>query len=324
MAVHSAVLVADSLLEQGTIGRVRTTRGQTTYQADSDALFRGWPIAVLVDQNTAGAAEWLAAALQDNHRAVVVGSPSRGAHQARPFGGLPMEDDGAGPFEYEATVKSTVPVGDGRWSIAMVTGHLERGDGRPLADVAGAMLGASSSIEKPRGGVRPDHVIPGPRPGFGVPRDPFAEAHAGPEGRDIEPAGREARLVRRFDPQCRREGPPRGPENAMRTPQILPGDRSVLPGRTAADLARASPSRTSPVRPTRRPAGPASRSRWHSSTAAGRCSRPTGAAAAFRSSMSRRGRSSPSPTSAADWPTSPSCPTAATCWPSTGRRMSFC
>ena len=171
-AVHPAVLLADCLLDHGTIGRVRTARGETTYQADPDALFRGWPIAVLVDQNTAGAAEWLAAALQDNHRAVVVGSPSRGAHQTRPAGGLPMETVGMVPFEYEATVRSTVPVGDGPWSIGIVTGYLERGDGRPLADVAGAILGASSSIEKPKAGVQPDHAILGPRPGFGTPRGP--------------------------------------------------------------------------------------------------------------------------------------------------------
>ena len=50
-----------------------------TYQADSDALFRGWPMAVLVGEFTRGTAEWLAAAIQDNHRAMLVGSPTRGA-----------------------------------------------------------------------------------------------------------------------------------------------------------------------------------------------------------------------------------------------------
>ena len=51
-SVHPAVLLADSLLDHGSIGRVRTARGETTYQADSDALFRGWPMAVLVDEST--------------------------------------------------------------------------------------------------------------------------------------------------------------------------------------------------------------------------------------------------------------------------------
>jgi carboxyl-terminal processing protease len=167
-AVHPAVLMADSLLEGGAIGRVWTTRGETTYQADSDALFRGWPIAVLIDQNTAGSAEWIAAALQDNHRAVVVGSPSRGAGRGAPADGLPTEYDGLVPFEYEATVRSTIPVGDGRWTIALVTAYLERGDGRPLADPIGRALAASLNREKPKGGVQPDHLLPptqhGPNP----------------------------------------------------------------------------------------------------------------------------------------------------------------
>ncbi len=116
-SVHTAVLLADSLLESGPIGRVKTARGETTYQADADAIFRGWPLAVLVDVNTAGAAEWLAAALQDNHRAVIVGSPTMSA-RINPGPGF---------------VKSTIPVGDGRLSVSLATGSLERGDGRPLS-----------------------------------------------------------------------------------------------------------------------------------------------------------------------------------------------
>ncbi len=159
-AVHPAVLLADSLLERGAIGRVRTARGETTYQADADALFRGRPIAVLVDQETSGTAEWLAAALQDNHRAVLVGGATAGAHRRRLVapGSSPVED--AWPMADEAVVKTTVPVGDGRWSISMATGTLERGDGRPLADRAGDVAGDPSEKERPRGGVQPDHHIP--------------------------------------------------------------------------------------------------------------------------------------------------------------------
>jgi carboxyl-terminal processing protease len=159
-AVHPAVLLADSLLERGAIGRVLTARGETTYQADADALFRGWPIAVLVDQDTSGTAEWLVAALQDNHRAVIVGSPTAGAQRRRPVApGVPPVED-AWPKAEEAVVKTMVPVGDGRWSISMATGTLERGDGRPLADRVGALPGDSSEQERPRGGVQPDHSFP--------------------------------------------------------------------------------------------------------------------------------------------------------------------
>ena len=75
-SAHTTVLVADSLLESGVIGRIRTNKGETTYHAEPEAIFRGWPLAVLVAGTTRGTAEWLAAALQDNRRAIVVGSPT--------------------------------------------------------------------------------------------------------------------------------------------------------------------------------------------------------------------------------------------------------
>lgn len=156
--VHPAVLLADSLLESGPIGRVRTVGGETTYQADPDALFRGWPIVVLVDQTTSGAAEWVAAALQDNHRAVVVGRPTRGSPEA--FSGGDRAREGAFPRRYEGVVTSTIPVGDGRWSISMVTGYLERGDGRPMVGRLAQMLGEAPGSNPSAGGVQPDRAIP--------------------------------------------------------------------------------------------------------------------------------------------------------------------
>ncbi len=107
---HPTLLIADSLLERGKIGRSRTTDRETTYEADADALLPGLPMAVLVGEETTGAAEWLAAALQDNHRAVIVGRPTRG------FG----------------AIKTTVPVGETGDSLTLTTGELERGDGRPI------------------------------------------------------------------------------------------------------------------------------------------------------------------------------------------------
>ena len=146
--VHPTVLLADSLLDHGSIGRVRTVEREMTYEADSDALFRGWPIAVLVDGMTSGTAEWLAAALQDNHRAILVGSPTAGAS------GRSTTD-----------VRSHVTVGDGTWSINLVTGYLLRGDGHPLSDVSSGPPGINSGLnrrlnyveEKKKGGVQPDH-----------------------------------------------------------------------------------------------------------------------------------------------------------------------
>lgn len=164
-SAHPAVLLADSLLERGTIGRIRTARGTTIYQADADALFRDWPIAVLVDTVTSGSAEWLAAVLQDNHRAVVVGRPTRGGRNMTgpdpaSLGRIVRRDaPDAAPRQGDsrhvvvASMRTIVPVGDGPMALSMVTGILESSGGRSLdAGPAHAPLSGS--------GVQPDRPLP--------------------------------------------------------------------------------------------------------------------------------------------------------------------
>ena len=116
-SVHTAMLLADSLLERGVIGRIRTSQGETTYQSDPDALFRGWPLAVLVDDTTSGAAEWLAAALEDNRRAVLVDTPTSSTRGNPGYG----------------VVTSLIPVSSSEWSVSLATGILERGNGKPVS-----------------------------------------------------------------------------------------------------------------------------------------------------------------------------------------------
>jgi carboxyl-terminal processing protease len=168
-SAHPAMLLADSLLDRGAIGRVRTARGETTYRADADVLFRGWPIAVLVDPLTAGPAEWLAAALQDNHRAVIVGRPTRGSRApARRGPVFPIRRDHTAAAIHdadaaglgEAFIKTTVPVGDGSMSLSLVTGILERGDGRPLDGHGVAVAFQPPDPAGPIGGVQPDRPVP--------------------------------------------------------------------------------------------------------------------------------------------------------------------
>ena len=148
-SAHTAVLVADSLLESGAIGRIRTTKGETAFQAEPEAILRGWPLAVLVDGTTLGTAEWLAAALQDNRRAVLVGSPTQG-FQPNPSFGL---------------ITSVIPVG-GEWSVALATGILERGDGRPLTllDLPVPMAIRPRRPMNPLAGVHPDVAVRAPEP----------------------------------------------------------------------------------------------------------------------------------------------------------------
>ncbi len=77
--VEEARLIASIFIEQGTIV---STRGRTqpsdTLTATGGAISPSIPVVVLVDSNTASAAEIVTAALQDHHRATVVGTHTFG------------------------------------------------------------------------------------------------------------------------------------------------------------------------------------------------------------------------------------------------------
>ena len=152
-AFHPTVLLADSLLDHGRIGQVRQADRVMKYEATPDALFRGWPIAVLVNWETTCGAEWLAAALQDNHRAMIIGTPTASAFSRTETG--------------TADVSSTIPLGDGSWSLLLTTGELQRGDGRSIAPPPGKgpVHGRIERVLPPGSadtinwGVKPDHLI---------------------------------------------------------------------------------------------------------------------------------------------------------------------
>jgi carboxyl-terminal processing protease len=157
-SLHPTVLLADSLLDHGRIGQVREAERVMTYDATPDALFRGWPLVALIDAETALTAEWLAAALQDNRRAVLVGTATQGGWvQPRQ---LPS-------FPGTAVLRSSVPVGDGAWYLSLITARLEHGDGRPLAAAPVplnplAILSRRSperNEQQANGGVKPDHSV---------------------------------------------------------------------------------------------------------------------------------------------------------------------
>jgi carboxyl-terminal processing protease len=76
----AAVSAADAFMDGGLVvrSRGRLASSNAAYYAQPGDLLQGAPIVVLIDSGTASAAEVLAGALQDAHRAVLMGSRSFG------------------------------------------------------------------------------------------------------------------------------------------------------------------------------------------------------------------------------------------------------
>jgi carboxyl-terminal processing protease len=110
--LDKAVWLADSFLDEGRIveSRGRRKRGET-YRARKGQALPETPLVVLVNGATAAGAEIVAAALQDNKRAKVVGAATMGA----------------------GTVQTLMPIDRDR-AIRLTTAFEYRADGRRLQD----------------------------------------------------------------------------------------------------------------------------------------------------------------------------------------------
>lgn len=78
--LSEAIQVSDLFLDKGDIVKTQGREGNSAklYQAERGDITKGLPIIVFIDRFTASSSEILAAALQDNNRAVVIGSSSFG------------------------------------------------------------------------------------------------------------------------------------------------------------------------------------------------------------------------------------------------------
>ncbi len=102
--LHHAQLMAGGLLDGRVLWRTRDARGEVKEaRSGNEALFRDWPMAVLINAHMNPAVEAVAAALQDAGRATLVGQPTQGA----------------------GYINSLFPLPDGG-SLVLRTGRLER------------------------------------------------------------------------------------------------------------------------------------------------------------------------------------------------------
>jgi carboxyl-terminal processing protease len=109
--LEAAVEVADQLLEEGVIVSAdgRTPAARFTMNATPGEALPGVPVVVLVNHSTASAAEILAGALQDHHRAKLLGR--------RTFG--------------KGSVQTVMPLADGR-AIKLTTSRYHTPSGRSI------------------------------------------------------------------------------------------------------------------------------------------------------------------------------------------------
>jgi carboxyl-terminal processing protease len=127
---RQALITADTFLGKGEIVslRGRTGANRRTWRADVDEQFAGVPMVVLIDGRSASAAELVAAALQENGRATVMGQ--------RSFG--------------KGSVQSMISLGDGKGMLRLTTGLYYGPSGRSVQ----------------RTGVGPDiELVPAQEPG---------------------------------------------------------------------------------------------------------------------------------------------------------------
>lgn len=110
--LEQAVAATEMLLGSGLIAttRGRNERAAQRFEARSTDLTNGLPLVLLVNQQTAAGAEIMAAALQEQRRASVVGMRSFGA----------------------GTIQTVIPLGEHGGALRLTTSRVHTASGRPL------------------------------------------------------------------------------------------------------------------------------------------------------------------------------------------------
>lgn len=166
--LHAAVEVVDAFLSDGLIvyTKGRMSDAGMSYSANQDDPSNGIPLVVLINSGSASASEIVAGALQDHHRAVLLGTRSFGKGSVQTV--LPLSTDEKRGLKlttalyYTPSGRSIQAEGikpDIQVDMARVTrnskensdyrevdlqGHLENGNGRKDSQTAGKQVSAKS------------------------------------------------------------------------------------------------------------------------------------------------------------------------------------
>ena len=137
--LREAVTTADTFLAQGDIVSLKSRAGapQRSWKADANEWLAGLPMVVLVDRRSASASELVAAALQENGRAKVMGQRSYG----------------------KGTVQTTYPLAEGQGAIKVTTSYYIGPSGRSVQDTGvqpdiELLTGADGAVAPATTGVR--------------------------------------------------------------------------------------------------------------------------------------------------------------------------
>ena len=165
----AAVAVADAFIDKGDIVVVKGRKPTSVKRisATPGDLAKGLPLVALVNGGTAREAELVAGALQDNHRAVLLGSKTFG--ESSIVSVIPLADGGAIRL---TTARFTTPLGreiqgkglDPDLAVtSLKLARLAQGQVRREADLPGALKNPDQTTEQPPANVPPG-ATPTPAP----------------------------------------------------------------------------------------------------------------------------------------------------------------